>query len=153
MCTSHMLSAVTHTYIHTHTHTCTYTCVRTHSDLQWNIQMVFPLSFSPGIFEGLAHIFSRLFSFLFYISNARISNFNFASISIHKTQIHSNTITLKLLEKIYLIAIKYNYNVFDRTLPHTTPHPGQCFSSECGEGDERNISKPVNKNLIPGTLN
>ncbi len=85
------MRARTHMHMYIHTHTCTYTCAcahthahtHTHSDLQWNIQMVFPLSFSPGIFEGLAHVFSRLFSFLFYISNARISNFNFASISIH----------------------------------------------------------------------
>ena len=116
---------------HTHTHVHILVCAHTHSDLQWNIQMVFPLSFSPGIFEGLAHIFSRLFSFLFYISNARISNFailNFASISIHCKYIElrlTQLYTLKLQQKMYLIATKYNYNVFDQLchIPLASPWP------------------------------
>ncbi len=138
MCMSHTLSAVTHAYTHTHmrthtcthtmrahthahthmytynacTHTCTYTCAHTHSDLQLNIQMVFPLSFSPVIFEGLAYTFSRLSSFLFCICNARIPNFvilNFASIWTHCKYIELRLTQIQLhwnyCKKMYLITI------------------------------------------------
>ncbi len=99
-----------HMHTHVHIHACTHTC--THSDLQLNIQMVFPLSFSPVICEGLAHTFSRLFSFLFCICNARIPNFailNFASVWTHCKYIELRLTQIQLhwnyCKKMYLITI------------------------------------------------
>ncbi len=128
MCMSHMLSAVTNT----HTHMYIYLCARTHTVTSNEIsKWYFHFPFPQDFFERLAHIFSSLFSFLFCISNSCISSLailNFASISIHCKYIElrlTQLYTLKLQQKMYLIATKYNYNVFDQLchIPLASPWP------------------------------
>ncbi len=70
-----------HMYIHTHTHVCTHTCAHTVTSNEiskWYFHFPFPQEFLTDL-----PIFSLASFHLFYISNARISNFNVASISIH----------------------------------------------------------------------